>query len=134
MTKYLVKLTVWLLKRVDLTIEDKNKLTNQLLDNLFVLPFRAIIETNGDGELLVNNRTLEIEQTRKIREGAKVILNNYTWKLISDQVNYLAVVLGTYKSATSEQLLFTKAIIWWEQQTVKLLEELAQVNEIEELA
>lgn len=134
MSHLAVKLTIWLLKRVHLSTEDKNRITNQLLDNLFVLPFRSIIEKNGDGELLVNGRTLEIEQARKVREGASVILNNYTWKLISDQVNYLAVVISTYKSEKSEQLLHAKAVIWWEQQTTKLLKELAGMNDDEELA
>jgi hypothetical protein len=134
MSRYVVKLAVWLLKRVDLSAEDKNKLLNQFLDNSLVLPFRAIIERNNNGELLLNGRTLEIEQARKIREGAKVILNNYTWKLISDQINYLAVMISTYKSEKTEQLLFTKAVIWQEQQTMKLLQDLAGMNENEELA
>lgn len=119
-----VRLAVWLLQR-PLTAHDHNLLTTAILDRLGVLPFSAIIKVSEAGEFLVNGKPIEVEQARALQEGAKLLLNNPTLRIIFDQVAYAGTDFGVYKAENELQMIFTKAIFWWSQEVRKLLNQLA---------
>lgn len=125
-------LVLWLLKRSSLTKENRIELLNGIMDDLFVIPFRAIITTESDGSLKINGQTVDMQQARILREQAKALLNNQVLKLINDQVAYNAVNIGIFKSVTTDHLFFAKSALWGEDEKQKLIKTLAGV-ETEEL-
>lgn len=117
-------LLTYLLKR-DLSEKMKLKLSTLLLENFHALPFRDIITVNEKGVLLVSGRQLDIEQTISLRESASGALQSVALKLINDQVLFNAVSLGVHKVERPEQMMFSRAAIWWGQQQHELLKLLA---------
>lgn len=124
MKRLAVWLTQFLLKQ-KLSKELRVKLMTSILDNLQALPFREIIRVNEQGVLLVNDRTLDIESTVQLRESAHAALQSVALKLINDQVAFNAVTLGVHKVETPDQMIFSRAAIWWGQQQRSLLQLLA---------
>lgn len=120
--------TVWLLKNLlkgDVTEKTKSKLSTLLLEKFHALPFRDIITVNDKGSLLINGRPLDVEQAVKIRESASSALQSIALNLISDQVLFNAVSIGVHKVERPEQMMFSRAAIWWGQQQHELLKLLA---------
>lgn len=125
MQRLAVKLAQFLLKR-NLSKELKAKLMTSILDNLRALPFRDIISVNEQGVLLVNNRSLELEQAIQLRESARSALQSVALKFVNDQVSFKAVNIGIHNLETVDQILFSRAAIWWGQQQQNLLHLLAK--------
>jgi len=120
--------TVWLISRLlkrSLSQDVKLKLTTLILENFHALPFRDIITISDKGVLLVGGRQLDIEQTIQIRESATNALQSVALKLINDQVLFNAVSIGVHKVEKPEQMMFSRAAIWWGQQQHELLKLLA---------
>jgi len=126
---FAVKLCLWLLKRADLSLEDRNKLSTAILDSLQALPLRDIISVDETGSLLVNGRSVGIDEARLLREGARTLLNSPTRKVIRDQVAFQAITLGVHKVEKPEQMFFARAAIWWSQNEENLLKVLAGEQE-----
>lgn len=116
------------LLRQNLSQELRLKLTTSILETLQALPFRDIISVNEKGVMLVNGRQLELEQMIQLRESARGALQSTALKLIEDQVLFNAVTIGVHKLEKTEQILFSRAAIWWGQQQHELLKLLAGDN------
>lgn len=128
------KLSVWLtnytLSKSDLSLKQRNEVIKYILDNLEGLPIRDIINTNEEGEITVRGRSLDIDKIVKLRESARVALDNQALKLINEQVLFTAVTGGMHNAITPENLYFYRAAIWFAQQQEKQLNILAQKEEI----
>ena len=120
------KLAVWLVKRSELSLKDWTTLITQLLINLVAIQSRDIIDTNAEGQLVVNGRLLDIEGAKQLRESAHAILSSSAWKFVREQVEFNAVVAGVHKGDTPEKVYFSKVAIWWGQQFDEVLKTLAQ--------
>ena len=116
MNSIIAKITVWLLKRKDISIEDKTFLTAAILQNLHALPIRSIINFNEQGTLLIQGKALEMDQVKQIRESAVAGLRSVARKLIRDQISFEAIKKGVHEGMTPEQVLFSKAVLWWGEQ------------------
>lgn len=123
--KLAVKLTVFLLKRVDLPVEERLILTTLVLKRLAALPIHDIIVINEQGSLLVNGEQIGVDVATALRYSAKVALDNQALKLIRNQVLYTAIVEGVHKHLTPEDSFFSRAAIWWNQKELDFLKALA---------
>lgn len=123
--KVAVKLARWVLRRTNLSIEDRNLLTTCILDTLGALPIRDMIIMNPNGQILVNEKQLTVEGARALRDGAITALKNPTLKLIHDQVAFAAIASGVHKQETERQSFFMRAALWYGQQEIELLNLLA---------
>lgn len=132
--KLSTKLVVKLLKWSDLDIRDRNILTTQILDSLMVLPIYDIIKISEEGSLIINNRPVDIEKARILRESAIAALSNQSLRAVHDQVLFEAVSMGVHNVDRPEQMFFARAAIWYAQHEVNILKTLAQqgANVIEE--
>lgn len=124
--RWSVKLVAWLLS-TNLSIEDRNVLTNAVLDRLYALPFHDIITIGQDGKALVRGEPLSYEQALLMHDSAKATLDSPVRKLVREQVAFQAVTIGVHKQKIPEDILFSKAALWWGQREQELLEILAQV-------
>ena len=120
-----IKLIRWLVGR-NLTLEQRNEIVVHILDNLQALPVSGIITVNDDGQLLINNRSLDIEKIKQLRESARAAQDNVALKVVNHEVLYTAVVGGIHKSMTPEDMYFYRAAIWYGQQQQIQLALLAQ--------
>lgn len=119
------------LKRADLSIEDRSLLTSCILDSLVALPIRDIISTDEVGSLTVRGKVVELALAKKLRDSARVALENSALALIHEQVTFIAITTGFIKADSEKQSLFGKAAIWYGQEEVKLLTSLAQLGGVE---
>lgn len=126
--KIALKLVNYLLNK-DLSIEQRNFLTNVILDNLDALPIRGIIEANDAGEILINGGSLDIEKVKQVREAARIADDSPVLKLIREQVTYTAIVNGINKATTPENMNFYKAAVWFGQEEDRIIKLLAQRTE-----
>ncbi len=124
MKKFAVWLAMKLLKQ-NLPQELRSKLVTSILDNLQALPFRDIISVNEQGILLVNGRPLDNESGMQLRESSRAALQSVALKFINDQVAFNAVTMGVHKVERPEQMVFSRAAIWWGQQQLIQLRLLA---------
>ena len=122
----ITKIVIWLLKKSELSLRDRTALVTQLLDNLEAIQSRDIIKVNNEGQLVVNDRILDVEGARQLRESAIAILNSSAWKFVREQVEFRAVVLGVHNGDTPEKVYFSKVAIWFGQQIDEILQLLAQ--------
>lgn len=125
--RFAIRLVKFLMSR-DLTVEERNSLVINILDNLDVLPIHGIIDYNSEGELLLSGRSLDIEKVTQLREASRTALNNVALKLVSDEVLFTAITQGVHKVENPLQMLFYRAAIWYSQQQQEFLKKLAQIN------
>lgn len=121
----LVRLICWLLKSSFLSPEKRVMLTNQVLSTIGALPLHAIITVDDAGKLHISGVPLEYEKAVSLRESASNVLNSDAWKIVHDQVLYLAVSKGVHEALNHDQILFAKAAIWYGQQERDVLKVLA---------
>lgn len=133
LTKLAVKLAQFALKRADLSLEDRNKLTIHILKKLDAFPLRDMIVSNEEGKLLVNGRTLSAEGARQLRESARGALRSQARKFVHDQVLFTAITMGVHSLEKVEQSYFCRAAIWYGQQEDLILATLAQEDPDREL-
>lgn len=126
--KIALKLVNYLLNK-DISIEQRNFLTNVILDNLDALPIRGIIEANDAGEILINGSSLDVEKVKQVREAARIADDSPVLKLIREQVTYTAIVNGINKATTPENMNFYKAAVWFGQEEDRIIKLLAQRTE-----
>lgn len=124
--KLAIKAVIFLFKHANLSLADRVLLTTIVLDKLEALPLRDIILINEKGQLIVNGRSLDVNIARKLKLSAKAIRDSYAFKFIQEQVLYEATKLGVHQAHTPDQMIFSKAAIWWGQQEHGFLKLLAQ--------
>lgn len=124
--RWSVRVIAWMLSR-NLSLQERNLLTNAALDRLYALPFHDIITIGQDGKALVRGEPLSYEQALLMHDSAKATLDSPVRKLVREQVAFLAVTIGVHKQTIPEDIIFSKAALWWGQREQELLEILAQV-------
>ena len=129
-TKLGARIARFLLTKGNLSVEDATLLTGTILDKLGALPFHEVIGVNDQNELVVNGRPLDFEQVKRLRESANVALENQALAFIREQVAFTAVTNGVHKAETPVQMLFARAALWYHQQMLTHLKELAQKQEL----
>jgi len=125
--RYLVKLIVWLLRK-ELSLKNRSILLSAVLEKTGTLPIYNIITTNEQGTLFINGNQVDMEKAIQLRESARGALNNQARRVVKEQVRYLAVTQGIHNSNSFEQLFFSKAAIWLEQEEDKIFNALAQLD------
>lgn len=118
-------LIVWLIKSKRFSLQNRTKCISALLNKLNFIPYKDIIETDGQGRTLIEGRPLDFEKAKQVREGAKAILDNPIRKLVRDQVAFRAVNIGVHNGDTPEKVYFSRVALWVTQQEEELLEILA---------
>lgn len=122
-------LTSYCLYKSDFSLEDRNEIVIHILDNLQALPLSSIIDTNDDGEILINGRSLDIEKAKQLRESARIALDSISLKVVNEQVLFIAITGGLHNATSPESLYFYRAAIWFSQQLKNQLNILAQRTE-----
>ena len=118
------KLAVWLLGRAAISVEDRNLLTSAILEKVSATPLRDIITASESGEILVNGAPLDTDVLVKMRETAKVALENNALKLVWDQMLYRSL-LGSVTGKAPEDILFYRTAMWNGEQERRYLRILA---------
>lgn len=122
----IISLVLFLLAKKNISVKDRTRLTNAILDKLGAIPVRDIISERPDGTLVVQGHPVDIEMARKLREGAISMLESSVRKIVREQVAFRAVTLGVHKAESPEQVLFAKSALWNAQQEDELYSLLAQ--------
>ncbi len=109
------------LKRANLSLEDRTALITVLLSKLHTLPLdnTFIIEQNS---VIVNGKPLAPEQLIVFRDSCISLRDNFAFRVMSEQIRYLATNLGVYKSVSQDELFFYKAALYNLQQFDELLD------------
>ena len=129
----LVNLVLWLLKRKQLKLSDKQKLFALILEKVDALPTHSIITVSED-KIFIRGVPLNNEQILALRDSADAALNNQALQFVHDQVLYSAVSLGVHQAQSTDQIQFAKAAIWYGQEEKRILKELAKNDPRELLA
>jgi hypothetical protein len=119
-----VKFVCWLLRRKTLSTHDSIQLTNTVLERIGSFPTHAIITVDG-GKILIRGTPLEREKAIVIRESARQALNNIALREVHEQVLYNAIAQSLHSAQNFEQTMFGKAAVWYGQQEIEILKQLA---------
>lgn len=125
--RLLVKLALSVIKRADLTIQERTLCTGVVLDRLEALPLRAIVESSDEG-VLINGRALDLDKLRVLRESAIAAIDNQAINYIAEQVVWIATDRVIRKALTPDELYFYRAAIWFGEQMKSHLQILAQTR------
>ena len=119
----IIKFLAWLIKRSNFTLEQKAKITAELLDNIGALPIRDVLEFDYEGTIKVGGQAVDMEKAVLIKQGAKVLRDNFARRIIRDQMKYNALMLAI-TGTNLEQIMFAKAANWVMLQEDELLKKL----------
>lgn len=109
------------LKSEKITGEDKTLIISALLENIDALPIREVVSFDEHGTLQINGRQLAPEQMVAFRESAQVLKDNFSRKILNEQVTHLAVKKAIHEGLNPEMIMFGKAALWTQQEMEKLL-------------
>jgi len=126
MSKLLTKIIIWALKTSKIKGEDKALVITALLSNIDALPIRDAITFDDEGTILIRGKKLDIEQIQLLKQGASLIKDNYTRKVIEEQMLSEANLIAL-KGVNTEQLIFAKAAIWVMMRCNELLKKLDEM-------
>lgn len=129
--RYATKLAVWLLTHGRLGNEERQLLTATILDRLGALPIRAKVVVDGAGRISIGGNKMTFEAAKAAQSAAQALLKNFAYKVVREQVTYMAIQKGVHENNTPEQGLFAKAALWYMQEERELYLMLAQL-EVEE--
>lgn len=121
MQKVLTWLTIRLLRSKKLTGSNKTRIMTVLLDNIGAFPITDIFSRDAMGVIMISGHKLDIESANYFQQGAIALVNNNTRKIIHDQIKYEAIKLGVQQGLNSEMIMFSKAVLWVQQEEAKLL-------------
>ena len=83
-----------------------------MLESVNALPITDIITFENDGTLKVGNKNLTAEQAISLRESLVSLNNNWSRRLINEQITFEAIKLGVHIGQSTDQIMFSKAAIW----------------------
>lgn len=125
----LIKIIIWLLNNSKISIENRILLTNQIINKLETFPLKEIITFRADGTILVNERSLTLEASRKFREDATFLYNSTLRKIVSEAVSFKAISMAVHNGDTPEKMFFGRAAMWFLQQEEEFYKLLAKDEE-----
>lgn len=117
-------MVVFLLQRATLSLQDKTLLTAALLEKLYALPVKDMIVFEADGTMQIKGRKVEMQDAILLKQGAKALRDNFTRRVLREQMAFEAINLGVHKGLTPEMIMFSKAILYTMQEEDKLLQKL----------
>jgi hypothetical protein len=123
--RWIVKWALGVIQRSDLTIAERTACIGAVLEKLEALPLKDIVSSSEDG-VLINNKPVDIDKLRVLRESAIQALDNQAFNLIGEQVVWIAIQRGIHNADTPEKLYFYRAAIWFSEQVKAHLQVLAQ--------
>lgn len=112
----------------DLSQEERILVFTHLNKSLKTFPLEDVIKFRKDGAILINGKTLTIEQFQNFRQSVNALKSNFAFHVIADQLLYKAIATGVHQCLTPDQVIFSKATIWFIQEYKKLLETLDTLN------
>jgi len=121
----IARLLLWLLKSKRLSKDDRLLLTRHLLTTVSGVPLHGILMIDGGGNLLIRGVKPEAEQLITLRQHADALQSNLAWKLIREQVLYQAISLGAFEGTDVDQILFSRAGVWFGQKEKEWVDLLA---------
>ena len=130
MTALVVRLIGWLMRR-PLSTAERNAIVIHILGSLNAVPLSAIIETDAQGQLLIEGKPVDVERGVVLMRHAQMARSNKALNLIRTQVQYEAFLGAGHTARTPEDLLFYRAAIWWGQREDHYLALLAPREEPE---
>lgn len=106
-------LAISVLKNSSLSSEDRSLCTAYLLEGLNALPTRTILNTSEQGTLLLNGEPVDYDKAMKLRESAKLLLDSSARRLVKEQITFAAIDMGVHKAINADQIMFSKAALWY---------------------
>lgn len=126
------KLAVFLLKNSRISIEERQLLTAVILDRLGALPIHAKVVIDELGGIFIDGKPLTLEAARHVHESAKALVKNFAYKVVREQISFMAVHKGVHENVSPEQGLFAKAALWVLQEQHELYLRFSQVEGAED--
>jgi uncharacterized protein YgbK (DUF1537 family) len=120
------KIIVKILKWKKLKGEAKTRIITALLENIDALPIRDAITFDQDGTIIIRGKKIDIETAQLLKQSATALKDNYTRKIIQEQMLYTANKIGLHQGLTPEQIQFSKALVWVIQNEQQLLDKLEE--------
>ena len=124
----LTKILIKLLKSKKTSSEDRALILNTLLERINALPIADIISYDLNGTLLVNGKSLSVDQAISLKESAVALQKNQFYRIIKEQIAFNAISIGIHKGNTLEQILFSKSALWIQQQEMELISKISGQN------
>lgn len=115
-------------KTKSLDMEERQILTAMLLEKLGALPLHAKIRVDKTGRVVVNGRSLDLDAATRLQQAAASMQTNAARSLVRETVTFMAVMEGVHKAHVPDQMLFSKAALWFLQEEDALYAELAQTG------
>ena len=120
------RLVLWIFHNSHISLENRALCTAAILGKLNAFPTRDIISLDQNGTILVNDRPLDMEMARKLRESAKYVLDSTARRFVREQVLFKAINIGVHNGDSTEKIMFSRVAIWWGQQEDEFYKLLAQ--------
>lgn len=111
-SKFISNLVIWSLKTTKIQGEDKTKLINALLENMDALPIKDAVSIEN-GQVLLRGKPIDsIETAQSLKQGASAMRQNFTRKIVQEQILFECSKIGLHLGKTPEDIMFAKAAIW----------------------
>lgn len=111
-----IKQVIEFLESKDLSQEERILVFNYLNKSLNTFPINDVILFRKDGALLYNGLEMTLEQVQNFKQSIDTLKNNAAFKIIGDQVLFKAIQTGVHLGLSTDQIIFSKAAIWFIQQ------------------
>lgn len=112
LSKFISNIIIWALKTTKIQGNDKTKLINALLANMDALPIRDTISIEN-GQILLRGKPIDsIETAQSLKQGASAMRQNFTRKIVQEQILFECSKIGLHLGKTPEDIMFAKAAIW----------------------
>lgn len=112
----------------DLSQDERILVFTQLNKSLKTFPIEDVIKFRKDGAILINGKTLTLEQLQHFRNSVDALKANYAFQIIADQILFKAIAIGIHQCNTPDQVIFSKSAVWFIQEFKKFLEALDVVK------
>jgi hypothetical protein len=124
LNKLLLKIIFWVLKNRRFSLEEKGIVTMKLIEKVNALPISSMITFDSMGNMIINGRKLEIEQSINFKQSCLVYKDNYARTFIREQLKYQAIQTGVHQGLTTDMIIFSKAGLWIIEEEDKLLQKI----------
>lgn len=126
MLKLATRLAINLLKRAELSTDDRAALVTAILDKNQALPIRDVLLFDEQRNVFIDGKQLTGEQTIMLRSSAESLKDSFARKVVHDQTTFEIVKLGLHQGLNPEMILFAKAALWCHQTEDRIIASLQQ--------
>lgn len=121
-SKIITTIALFLIKQSKLSTSDKSKVMAGLIEKIGAIPMSSIISFDTiNGDLLIRGQKADPVILRNIYESALTMRDSYFRKFLNEQLLYEALKIGIHKATDNEMVLFSKVVIWLQQQENEIL-------------